>query len=80
MTEAEFREAIADVLEIDPALLTPETRLDQLESFDSVAALSLMVTLGDLGVEVSHTDLNLLEKYKDIIFIAKKMGLSLESL
>lgn len=42
MTLAEKTALLADVIEIEPALLKPETELESLELWDSLAKLSLI--------------------------------------
>ena len=39
--------ALEDIMELDEDTLTPETRLDEIEEWDSLAALSFVVLLGD---------------------------------
>jgi acyl carrier protein len=46
MTE-QLRQAIADELNVDPAELTSDKRLQDLEYWDSVMVLSMMVIIGE---------------------------------
>lgn len=38
---------LEDIMELDEGTLTPETKLDDLEEWDSLSALSFVVMLGD---------------------------------
>ena len=47
MNTQEKLAALEDIMELDEGTLTPETRLDEIEEWDSLAALSFVVLLGD---------------------------------
>lgn len=53
MTKDEFTKEFADLLNLSPHQLTPETDLTELEEWDSVAYLSAMVMIDEkLGIQV----------------------------
>lgn len=68
MSEPEIRLSIADVLQIDPSVLTDDTELESLPEFDSTARLVLMVCISDItGAPFELSDLERLKTYKDIL-------------
>ncbi len=66
-SEQEIREAVADLLEVTPADLQPQTNLSDLPNFDSVQLLSLIVVLDELGVEVPRNKIADLRTFGDIL-------------
>ena len=53
MTRDEFTREFADLLNLPPDRLTPDTDLTELEDWDSVAYLSAMVMIDEkLGIQV----------------------------
>ena len=70
---------MARVLEIEPGLLTPETDLRQLKSFDSVNVLNLMLTLNlEANIQMSPADAKNLRQFGDLIRLAEKQGIALQ--
>ena len=67
----DFRRIVADALELEPALLQPETNLYELPNFDSVAILSLIVALDDVGVEIPQEKASEIRTYGDLLELAK---------
>lgn len=65
---------IASALEVDIDVLTPELRLDSLDSWDSVNRLTIMVIVGDaVGEPVLPSEIAKLETFGDLeMLIAKK--------
>jgi len=47
MNTQEKLAALEDIMELDEGTLAPETRLDEIEEWDSLSALSFVVLLGD---------------------------------
>lgn len=47
MTDKEKLAALEDIMELDEGTLSPETKLDDIEEWDSLSALSFVVLLGD---------------------------------
>ena len=63
----ELKTAIAELLDVAPELLTSQTVLATLERWDSVAALTLMIILGDaLGTPVAPEQMTRLKTFGDI--------------
>jgi acyl carrier protein len=76
MTKNKFRQIIANVLEIDPEILTGDKLLADIESYDSVAILSLMVAVNEeSGVAIDHNDLQKFHRYGDIVAVVQEKGL-----
>lgn len=65
-----LRNAVAEVLEVEPASLQPETNFYDLPNFDSVVILSLIVTLDDLGVEVPQAKASEIRTFGDVLKLA----------
>ena len=70
----ELKEAIAEQLEIAADKLTCEKVLTDIEAWDSVAALTIMIMVGDeMGVPVMPNEIKSLVTYGDIEkLVAKK--------
>jgi acyl carrier protein len=69
----ELKNRIAQELDTAPELLTSQTVLATLERWDSVAALTLMVVLGDhLGAPVAPEQIAALKTFGDIEALAQK--------
>lgn len=47
MTDQEKLAALEEIMELDEGSVTPETRLEDIEEWDSLSALSFVVLLGD---------------------------------
>lgn len=63
----ELKNILAEELEVDPETLNSDTVLDDIETWDSVIALTIMVVLGDeLGVPVSPNEMKNLKTFGDI--------------
>ncbi len=72
-------ECIAEVFETEDEEIASNSLFQELEIFDSVVMLALMVALDDeLGIKVSHEMLPKLTKLDDVIEIANKQGLEIE--
>ena len=67
----EVKSAVAEVLEVEPDRLTPETNLHDLPAYDSVAVLSLLVALDDIGVEIPQAKASEIRTFDDILKIAQ---------
>lgn len=65
--DSKIRESLADVLNVAPDELTRDRVLNDLEGWDSVAVLSVMVVLGEgLGREIAPEDVVRLKTFGDI--------------
>ncbi len=70
MTRDEFTKDFAELLNLEPGGLTPETDLTTLEDWDSVAYLSVMVMIDEkLGIQVRP----------DLLSSAKRFGTILDA-
>lgn len=62
-----LKEAIADELNVDPSELTNDKLLEEIEDWDSVTALVLVVLLSDeAGVPITPAEMGCLRTYGDI--------------
>jgi acyl carrier protein len=62
-----LREAIAEELEVEPSELTNEKLLEEIEEWDSVTALTVVVLLSDeVGVPITPAEMAGLRTYGDI--------------
>jgi acyl carrier protein len=78
MNRMALRKIVADVLEIDPELLGPDTDLTTIETFDSVAVLTLMLELDQLArIRMSPEEASHLHFYRDIENLAEQQGIKL---
>jgi len=59
---------LEDTLDTDEGVLKPETVLDELESWDSLSKLSLIVMLDEeFGRKISNTEIKNLKTVADIL-------------
>lgn len=65
-----LQSTVAEVLEVEPSSLTPETCFHDLPNFDSVRVLSLIVALDDLGIEVPQHKAGELRTFGDVLALA----------
>jgi acyl carrier protein len=80
MTRAELRRIVADVLEVDPELLQSDTELTQIETFTSVAVLTLMIELDmQAGVKILPEEASKLRLYGDIEAAVERHGVTLSA-
>jgi acyl carrier protein len=72
----ELKRTIADELNVDPAELTSDKRLQDLESWDSVMVLVMMVILGNAaGKEILPDEMAELRTFGDIeALVARKQS------
>ncbi len=68
MTRDEFTREFADLLNIPPGDLTPETDLTELSDWDSVAYLSAMVMIDEkLGIQVRPDVISKAKQFSTIL-------------
>lgn len=80
MTRAELRRIVADVLEVDPELLQSDTELTRIETFTSVAVLTLMIELDmQAGVKILPEEASKLRLYGDIEAVVERHGVTLSA-
>lgn len=73
MTEKEKLALLEDLLEIDEGTLTPETSLDEVEEYDSMTKLSLIVMAEDeFGVKLDSATLRSFKTVGDILAVLNK--------
>jgi acyl carrier protein len=78
MKRFELKVIVANVLEIDPELLSAEVDLDTFENFDSVHVLMLVLELEQqAGVIMTSEEASKLRFYGDIERIAERRGVML---
>ncbi len=78
MKRADLRRIVADVLEIDPEMLQSGTDLTQIETFNSVAVLTLMIELDmQAGVKMLPEEASKLRLYGDIERVVERHGFEL---
>ena len=70
VTIEQVRSSVAEVVGVDPAKLTREVDLYSLPDFDSVAVLSLIVALDDLGIEVPQSKAAEIRTFGDVLQLA----------
>lgn len=79
MTKAELRGIVADVLEIEPDELSSDTDLTMIETFDSVAVLTLIIELDEkVGLKMGPAEAEVLRHYRDIEELAATQGIELD--
>jgi acyl carrier protein len=67
MMNDELKQAIADELNVDPAELTSDKPLPDIEGFDSVSILMLMMIIGKyVKQEISPDEMTTLRTFGDI--------------
>ena len=68
MNTQEKLAALEDIMELDEGTLKPETSLDEIEEWDSLAALSYVVLMGDeFYKKVSGQQIRAFETVQDIL-------------
>jgi len=72
--EIELNNKIANLMEVEPSVLVNDKILDEIEAWDSVTMLGLVVVLSDyLGEPVNPGEVGQFETFGDIVlFISKK--------
>lgn len=73
MTEREKLAMLEDMLELDEETLTVETALDDIDEYDSMAKLSLIVLMEDeFGVKLTGDVIKGFETVGDIVSLMEK--------
>lgn len=68
MNAQEKLAALEDIMELDEGTLTPATKLDEIEEWDSLAALSYVVLMGDeFNKKVSGKEIRAFQTVQDIM-------------
>lgn len=80
MTQRDGVEWIANLFEISPEQLTPDTLRDAISAWDSLGVLTLMASLdSDFGIVLTDDDVLTIKKVGDILDIMRKNGVLTES-
>ena len=69
MTQDEFIELIAETIDTEDEI-SPETELDDIEEYDSIAVLSLMSMYDELGIKVAPDNFKELQTVAELITLA----------
>jgi len=67
-----LRIIVAEVLEIEPELLSMDAKFDQLTDFDSMMMISLMVVLDENGLSIEQNEVDQIKTFGDIVFLVQK--------
>ena len=80
MTQRDGVEWIANLFEISPEQLTPDTFRDAISAWDSLGVLTLMASLDtDFGIVLTDDDVLTIKKVGDILDIMRRNGVLTES-
>lgn len=70
MEQKEKLEKLEEMLDLEGGTLTPEIRLGDLEEWDSIAHLSLIILLDDdYGKKISGNEIRALKTVQDILML-----------
>ncbi len=68
MSNAEKIELLEEMMELDEGTLSEETMLDEVEEWDSLAHLSLIILMSDnFGKKITAKEIKAFEKVSDIL-------------
>lgn len=75
MNDQEKLAALEDIMELDEGTLAPETRLEDIEEWDSLSALSFVVLLGDeFDRKISGNEIRAFETVQDMMNVMEPSG------
>lgn len=75
MTQRDGVEWIANLFEISPEQLTPDTLRDAISAWDSLGVLTLMASLdSDFGIVLTDDEVQEIKKVGDILDIMRRNG------
>lgn len=78
LTLAQLRDIVAETFEVEVEALLAAARFDELETYDSVTLLTLMVSLDEqAGIAVPPHQLSELNGMDDILALAKDQGVTI---
>jgi acyl carrier protein len=74
--DEQLKQAIADELNVDPSQLTSDKKLPDLEDFDSVSLLMLMMIIGKaVGKDIAPEEMTGLNTFGDVeALVASKLS------
>lgn len=80
MTQIEAVAWIAQVLEVAPDQLTPETHRDEVLAWDSLGVLTLLAGLdSDFGIVLTDEDIQAVKTVGDILDVMRRHGTLISS-
>jgi acyl carrier protein len=75
MTQTEALAWIAQVFEMAPDQLTPDTHRDNVPAWDSLGVLTLMASLdSDFGIVLTDEDIQAVKTVADILHVMRRHG------
>lgn len=75
MNDKEKLAALEEIMELDEGSLTPESRLEDLEEWDSLAALSFVILLGDeFGRQITGKEIRAFETIGDMMAVMEPLS------
>ena len=75
MTQREAVEWIAELFEVSPQELAPDTPRDDIPTWDSLGTLTLMASLdGDLGIVLSDEEVQTIRSVGDVLEVMRRNG------
>jgi len=75
MTQREAVEWIAELFEVSPQEVTPDTPRDDIPAWDSLGTLTLMASLdSDLGIVLSDDEVQTIKSVGDILEVMRRNG------
>ena len=75
MTQTEAMAWIAQVLEMTPDQLTPDTHRENVAAWDSLGVLTLMASLdSDLGIVLTDDDIQTVKTVGDLLDVMRRHG------
>lgn len=70
MTIEEKLAALEDIMDLDPDTLKPDARLEEIEEWDSLSALSFVVLLGDeFNRKITGKEIRAFETVQDMLAV-----------
>lgn len=75
MEVKEKLEALEDIMELDEGSLAPDMRLEEIEEWDSLSALSFVVLLGDeFDRKISGQEIRAFETIQDMLNVMEPVA------
>lgn len=73
--EEQVMSKIAEVLEVDPAMITPETTAADIESWDSMGTMGILFALSNnFGITLQPHETSKLQSVRSILELIKSAG------
>lgn len=75
MTDKEKLAALEEIMELDEGTITPDSRLEAIEEWDSLSALSFVVFLGDeFGRQITGKEIRAFETIQDMMRVMEPVS------